>query len=869
MSCGCGCGGAPTRPVGNRPSLSEIIYRFATWGDLRASMMELLSTSTTASGDPTALSGLGPTDHGLSTRASDDATIALIDAWAVTGDVLTFYTERLAQESYLRTATEPVSLQELGRLLGYQPRPGVAAETHLAFTLDRPPDTSTLSPDPGLTPPVTPTQITLDVGLRVQSIPGPGEQPVTFETVEAAVGRPEWSSLRVAATTPWQPQFGRTTVWLHGTGLNLSQGAAILIASEPPATTDLLHERWDLRLALDVTENRALGLTEVTLESGLGEDDPNKKKNPPTATPHAFVMRKRIHAFGHAAPVWPAMNDDYRQGYAVGLGLSMTDPVVGAADWPYYSSLTSIGNKQYSLDVEGSHPDLVINSWVVVSQEGPTFLRELYQVVGRAELSRSDFGVSGPVTRLTLQGQSRTFGTPRDVTVFAVSEELPISEAPDPSPVTGQNLLVDGDATAMAQGRLLTVSGTSGGAKIAELVTVDSVAAGGTTPDGGPRTSIRLTTPLTYSYDRSTALVFGNIVKATHGETVHESLGNGDARRAFQRFTLAQGPLTYVQADNASGSSSSLRVSVNGVLWPEVPTHYTAGPDDRTFVHTNSPDPNPISGTPADIVRFGDGIRGSRVPTGSHNVRATYRKGIGTGGNVVAGKLSQALDRPLGLRAATNPLAATGGADPETPAEAKRTIPISTRTLGRAVSLLDYADFSLNFAGVTRADAQVVLLRGGRTVVVSICGPDVSAAPQSTLDHLTTALTTLGDPLVRLTVTPAVMATFRLAMRVTVDPDYDVKDTLSAVRAAIAAAFSAAARELGQPVHDSEVIAVAADVPGIVAVDLESLYRTDVGVELAPHLWATLAHADSAGEAIGTELLALDNDPFDHLELMS
>ena len=53
--------------------------------------------------------------------------------------MLTFYTERLAQESFLRTARERTSLAELGRLIGYQLRPGVAAETSLAFSAEHPP----------------------------------------------------------------------------------------------------------------------------------------------------------------------------------------------------------------------------------------------------------------------------------------------------------------------------------------------------------------------------------------------------------------------------------------------------------------------------------------------------------------------------------------------------------------------------------------------------------------------------------------------------------------------------------------------------------------------------------------------------------
>ena len=44
--------------------------------------------------------------------------------------MLTFYQERIANEAYLRTATERVSLLELARLIDYELRPGVAASTY-------------------------------------------------------------------------------------------------------------------------------------------------------------------------------------------------------------------------------------------------------------------------------------------------------------------------------------------------------------------------------------------------------------------------------------------------------------------------------------------------------------------------------------------------------------------------------------------------------------------------------------------------------------------------------------------------------------------------------------------------------------------
>src|SRR5512147_1137707 len=72
----------------------------------------------------------------LTTRERYDPSIALLDAWAIVGDILTFYQERIANEGYLRTATERRSIIELARLVGYRLRPGVAATVYLAYTLD-------------------------------------------------------------------------------------------------------------------------------------------------------------------------------------------------------------------------------------------------------------------------------------------------------------------------------------------------------------------------------------------------------------------------------------------------------------------------------------------------------------------------------------------------------------------------------------------------------------------------------------------------------------------------------------------------------------------------------------------------------------
>src|SRR5260370_12961071 len=136
-TCDCGCcsgTSVQTPQVGtNRPGLPSISYRVGRWATFKESMLARLSSS-----DYPALTA-------LKTRDDDDFTIAFLDATSVVFDVLTFYLERLANESYLRTAGQLRSLIEMSRLIGYQPAPGVAAECYVAFTLKTAPGQT---PDP-------------------------------------------------------------------------------------------------------------------------------------------------------------------------------------------------------------------------------------------------------------------------------------------------------------------------------------------------------------------------------------------------------------------------------------------------------------------------------------------------------------------------------------------------------------------------------------------------------------------------------------------------------------------------------------------------------------------------------------------------
>src|SRR5437667_12053587 len=116
-ACGCCKGIEPLTPMSqrNRPGLNALSYRVGSYATFFETMKAELSR------DPS--SAL----KALRTREVDDPAIAFLDAWSVIADVLTFYQERIANEGYLRTATERRSILELAQLVGYKLLPGVAA----------------------------------------------------------------------------------------------------------------------------------------------------------------------------------------------------------------------------------------------------------------------------------------------------------------------------------------------------------------------------------------------------------------------------------------------------------------------------------------------------------------------------------------------------------------------------------------------------------------------------------------------------------------------------------------------------------------------------------------------------------------------
>jgi predicted phage baseplate assembly protein len=232
QACDCCVGPHVATPetIFNRPGLGALAWRAGTYGTFRETMQARLS------------SAAFPALAGFKSRAADDPSMALIDAWAVVGDVLTFYQERIANEGYLRTATERLSVLNLARLVGYTPRPGVAASVHLAYLLDK-----------------DAAPVEIPQGAKSNTIPGPGEQMQAFETSEPLQARAAWNMLQPRLTEPAHaiPRDG-DMFYLKGVATGLKPNDPLLIGCAG-------QDNWQLHFIAAVEPDNDKDRTRIVL----------------------------------------------------------------------------------------------------------------------------------------------------------------------------------------------------------------------------------------------------------------------------------------------------------------------------------------------------------------------------------------------------------------------------------------------------------------------------------------------------------------------------------------------------------------------------------------------------------------------------
>ncbi len=340
-------------PLFNRPGLPRLSYRRTLYSDLYSRMVSRLSSQEISDDGATGTRPL----RALSAARPDDPALAILDAWAVTGDVLTFYQERLANEGFLRTARERLSVLNLSRSIGYELNPGLAATTHLAFYVDD------AKGAPGVAK--------IPAGTRIQSIPGQDELPQIFETMEPLEARSEWNELRLDRQTIHitEPvELGQTSIKVKGIAASIFPGDAILLVGEERGKQER-SEVWEFRIVKTATVFADRDYTVLTWERGLGHSE-NEKTILPPAYPRLFIFRQRDtkHLFGHSAPPWNELSEVTQSRFISGANLPI--PVVRCVaisdDGTRGASATSAGTIKFWNVPNGTgkgtvkHPNLSI-----------------------------------------------------------------------------------------------------------------------------------------------------------------------------------------------------------------------------------------------------------------------------------------------------------------------------------------------------------------------------------------------------------------------------------------------------------------------------------------------------------------------------
>ena len=965
--------------ITNRPGLGAIAYRIGTWSTFMEVMKGRLgyyySQLPTVLDGPVSVPSAPPM-----TREPSDPAIALLDAWAMVADVLTFYQERIANEGYMRTATEQRSLQELARMVGYAPRPGVAASATVAYTVQ----------DQG-----SDSDVVVPSGSGLMSMPSAGEVPRVFETDTPLVARASRTSLAPLTTRAQQVTEQAGAIYINGTSTRLKANDPLLIVNGSSQTlrrvdsidVDVSNKRITLTLQPIIAPASGGGVvatSDAVASTGSSPASDAVASTGSAPTANTFTPIRSANASVTVAAIAEVLTRSFSKALtrppathpvsaaALPQSLSQTmqpdtdttrqmlvkfspalqgsldtalrntniapapdvqvyafnvqaapfgssapkhtvirraenarvDGTITQEEWEFRAPPVISANERQHDDandvppawespdviyLDAAYDRIVPDSWVVVcgvddnNEPKAPVISKVKEVHNE---SRADYGISAKTTRIRLasppwfDAREPSFKTViRGSVVYALSEKLVLADEPVTTPVSGSTIELDDLHEDMTPGQWLVVTGVrtdvpgTTGVPGAELVmlasskhTVETVADAngasqtGTTPSaadatssapsallpgGRMRTTLTLAAPLAYTYGRDSLSVSGNVTTASHGETHTEILGSGDGRAAQRSFVLRRSPLTYVSAPTPSGIASTLQVSVNGVAWQEVKSFRSAGPNDHVFVTDTLAD-----GTTQ--VTFGNGTQGANLPSGVENIQATYRTGIGSDANADTGQLSQLVTRPLGVMSVVNPIAASGGADPDGPDDIRRNMARGLASLDRLVSVADFGDFGRNFAGVAKASTCRLPMGGAWLVHVTVAAADDAPLVEgdALLVNLRSALAQFGDPHLPVRVAPRDVVLLVISARVRVTQGSQWTDIAPLVRAALLDTFSFDKRELGQPAALSEVLASIQNVEGVEYADV------DVFDRVAPDtLFADLARISGTPPAAPRQLI--------------
>lgn len=776
--------------------------------------------------------------------SGDDFGLMWLEMWGYVSDILGFYDERIANESYLRTAVRGPSLRRITGLLGYRPLPGVGGTATVAALAE-----GDLS-------------VTMPTGTRFRSRSFDGQPPQIFETTATA----DIHRLKNAWTIA--PFKRRPTL---GGDDEVAPSKDKGAASGSGARSEFLFEAEGFGLAVDDL---------VLFES---RDPENTEPATPSisrvtsAAPYPGKDGTTYMQVGFDPPVTIAPNFDLtqlrvRKPRRVRSATANTALNESAKDTEPTIEFVGGGSPRLTAFFDGAPEGFGASDPVIVSKRLASFEAEFAEAsvvsINAAAIEVDSIPpqtidtVTVPSPRIAgmklvlLVASTYSLGTSKSSLGFhfdfidagklttVAPTERPAAEFADVEGVPLQGLIVvPPDAAATAAG-LGSASGLAG--LLEQRFLLADADGQGALVDGrlsftndGRASFEALDADQLPAILKLPVTLHGNVVDVSRGESITgEILGNGNARIAHQQFRLKKKPLTYLHqpsAGNASGAASTLQLYVGGILWQQATSFFGRGPEDRVYIVHHDDEQN-------TIITGGDGVRGARFPTGVKNVVANYRHQAGEAAPP-KGAINQLGGAVKGLRGVKSPLAGLPGKDPDPPEAIRETAPKTALLLGRAVSAVDFQALAETAPGVVRAAAEWLWLDGQGQAGIS-----VRYIGETTPDLVLQTLRLQADPTVPLEVSQAQPIAASAAISVEVDPLYVKTDVAAAVLAVLTdpATGVLAVRQatVGGPFHPSPVYRAALAVAGVVGVAGFTI-ATPAGSPAISNATATCLNADA------------------------
>ena len=248
----------------------------------------------------------------------------------------------------------------------------------------------------------------------------------------------------------------------------------------------------------------------------------------------------------------------------------------------------------------------------------------------------------------------------------------------------------------------------------------------------------------------------------------------------------------------------------------EVNTLYGKAPNDEIYT-TQIADDGTVT------VQFGDGKTGARLPTGTENVKATFRVGTGLEGLLTAGQLSMLMTPHLGLSKVINPFAPTGAADPEKIDKARSNAPLNTLTIKRIVSISDYEDFAKAFSGIEKAKADLIWNGEKHLVHITVAAPQSNSLDENIKANLIKAIDNVRHINYAVSVNNFKSVKFHVKAKIFIDSRYIKEKVVKQAEEKLKSTYCFDKSNFASSITPSHVISELQSVDGVVATDLDVL----------------------------------------------